>query len=241
MVLGVPSRTLQGIVGYDRECGDDGPGSRLCRLRSDHVEDEASRSRGEMFPTTFDAGQVLVAKEALARVSMDSADYPYPDLAIEIDTSPTQIDRPAIYREIGVTEVWRLVRAQELIIEQLGADGSYVPVEQSRFLHICAERHPPVKRCGHGGPSVLNRRRTEWCWSWDSKPERPAGSWCFARAWQNQHRSKSGSVGGESGILSIPVNLENDPEFVDAVPKPSAGGRFTLVELVSWAWASSCC
>ncbi len=111
----------------------------------------------------LDPGKVRVAREALARMSMDSADYPFPDLAIEIDMSPTQVDRPAIYREIGVTEVWRLVRAQELIIEQLGADGSYVPVEPSRFLHIRAEDILPwLNDAATEHQTSWNRRLTEW-------------------------------------------------------------------------------
>jgi Uma2 family endonuclease len=87
----------------------------------------------------FDPEKVRVAREALVRRSTDPADYPRPDLAIEIDMSPSQVDRPAIYADLGVAEVWRLVRGQQLIIEQLQADGSYASVEESRFLHIRAE------------------------------------------------------------------------------------------------------
>lgn len=111
----------------------------------------------------LDPGKIRVAREALARMSMDSTDYPYPDLAIEIDMSPPQVDRPAIYREIGVAEVWRLVRAQELIIEQLGAEGSYVPIEQSRFLQIGAE--DILRWLNHAAnehQAAWNRRLTEW-------------------------------------------------------------------------------
>jgi Uma2 family endonuclease len=50
----------------------------------------------------FDPGKIRVAREALARKSMNSADYPYPDLAIEIDMSPPQVDRRAIYRDLGL-------------------------------------------------------------------------------------------------------------------------------------------
>ncbi len=111
----------------------------------------------------LDPGKIRVAREALARMSMDSADYPYPDLAIEIDMSPPQVDRPAIYRELGVAEVWRLVRAQELIIEQLGADGSYAPVEQSRFLQLRAEDILPwLNDAANERQDSWNRRLTEW-------------------------------------------------------------------------------
>ena len=87
----------------------------------------------------FDPEKIRVAKEALARKSMDPADYPRPDQAIEIDMSLPQVDRPALYMDLGVAEVWRLVHGQELVLEQLQADGSYVPIEESRFLRICAE------------------------------------------------------------------------------------------------------
>jgi hypothetical protein len=79
-----------------------------------------------------------LAEEAFARKSMEPADYPRPDLAIEIDMSLPQVDRPAIYKDLGVAEVWRLIRGQELIIEQLDANGSYASVEESRFLHVRA-------------------------------------------------------------------------------------------------------
>jgi Uma2 family endonuclease len=87
----------------------------------------------------FDPAKVRVAKEAISRMSMEPGDYPRPDLAIEIDMSAPQVDRRAIYKELGVAEVWRLVRGQAIIIEQLHADGSYAAVEKSRFLHIGAE------------------------------------------------------------------------------------------------------
>jgi len=87
----------------------------------------------------FEPEKIRVAKAALARLSKDPADYPRPDLAIEIDMSPPQVDRPAIYTDLGVAEVWRLVQGRVLIIEQLQADGSYASVEESRFLHIRPE------------------------------------------------------------------------------------------------------
>jgi Uma2 family endonuclease len=48
----------------------------------------------------FDLEKIRVARDALARESMDPADYPRPDLAIEIDTSGPQIDRPSIPRPL---------------------------------------------------------------------------------------------------------------------------------------------
>jgi Uma2 family endonuclease len=86
----------------------------------------------------FDLEKIRVARAALARESMDPADYPRPDLAIEIDTSGPLIDRPSINADLGIIEVWRYVKGQKLVIEHLQADGSYAPVESSRFLRVSA-------------------------------------------------------------------------------------------------------
>ncbi len=87
----------------------------------------------------FDAEKVRVAKEAVLRRSMKADDYPRPDLAIEIDMSPPQVDRTSIYKDLGVSEVWRLIRGTEIVFEQLQPDGSYAPIAESGFLHIRAD------------------------------------------------------------------------------------------------------
>ena len=46
----------------------------------------------------FDPEKLRVARAAVVRRSMDPADYPFPDMAIEIDISRSQIDRPSIYK-----------------------------------------------------------------------------------------------------------------------------------------------
>jgi Uma2 family endonuclease len=87
----------------------------------------------------FDPEKIRAAKAAFARDSRDPADYPRPDMAIEIDLSPSQVDRPAIYRDLRVFEIWRFTGRARLIIEQLQADGSYAAVAESRFLRIRPE------------------------------------------------------------------------------------------------------
>ncbi len=87
----------------------------------------------------FDAEKIRTAMEAFARQSMDAADYPHPDMAIEIDMSPPQVDRPSIYRELRVAEVWRFVRRDKFVIEQLQADGTYAEATESRFLRVGPE------------------------------------------------------------------------------------------------------
>ncbi len=79
-----------------------------------------------------------VVEASFARKSNDVADYPDPDLAVEIDISPSQVDRPDIYAAIKVPEVWRF-DGQTVVIEQLGPDGAYREVESSRFLPVRAD------------------------------------------------------------------------------------------------------
>jgi Uma2 family endonuclease len=76
--------------------------------------------------------------QARARKSNDVSDYPNPDLAIEIDLSPSEIDRLSIYQALEVSEVWRF-DGESVVIEQLGPDGTYSPAESSQFLSIKAE------------------------------------------------------------------------------------------------------
>jgi Uma2 family endonuclease len=73
--------------------------------------------------------------QALARGSDDIADYPNPDLAIEVDISPPQVDRAGIYAALGVAEVWRF-DGREVVIERLTPEGTYVAVDTSRFLPV---------------------------------------------------------------------------------------------------------
>jgi Uma2 family endonuclease len=83
----------------------------------------------------FDADKLAQDRAARKRGARDVANYPNPDFAVEIDLSPSQIDRPSIYRALGVAEVWRF-DGEILVIEQMGSDGTYVRAESSRFLPI---------------------------------------------------------------------------------------------------------
>ena len=88
----------------------------------------------------FAPEKLVAAAEAMMRMSMDGAAYPNPDLAIEVDLSPSKIDRPGIYAALRVAEVWRFDGEHQLIIiEQLGDDGSHQPVKGSTFLPVRAE------------------------------------------------------------------------------------------------------
>jgi Uma2 family endonuclease len=85
----------------------------------------------------FEPAKLAADAKALARKSDDVADYPNPDLAIEVDISESEVDRPSIYAALQVPEVWRF-DGESLTIEILQPDGSYLAVESSRFLPILA-------------------------------------------------------------------------------------------------------
>jgi Uma2 family endonuclease len=76
--------------------------------------------------------------QARRRGARDIAEYPNPDLAIEIDLSPPEVDRPGIYAALRVPEIWRF-NGEVAEIAQLGRDGKYTPTASSRFLLIRPE------------------------------------------------------------------------------------------------------
>jgi Uma2 family endonuclease len=86
----------------------------------------------------LDAEKVAAATAARARRSANLADYPNPDLAIEVDISQPKIDRPGIYAALKVAEVWRF-RESDVTIERLTNLGAYEVVEASGFLAIRAD------------------------------------------------------------------------------------------------------
>jgi len=83
----------------------------------------------------FHPEKLAAAARAKARGSNDVADYPNPDLAIEVDISPSLVDRPGIYAFLGVAEVWRF-DGQTLTIERLDPGGRYLSIETSAWLPI---------------------------------------------------------------------------------------------------------
>ena len=83
----------------------------------------------------FSAAKLAADKAARARKSNDVADYPNPDLAIEIDLSDPKVDRSDIYAQLRVAEIWWF-DGETLVIEHLQDDGTYAPSQSSRFLPL---------------------------------------------------------------------------------------------------------
>jgi Uma2 family endonuclease len=83
----------------------------------------------------FDQEKIALAAAALALRSNDPADYPAPDLALEVDLSPPKLDRSSIYATLRVAEVWRF-DGISLVIERLNNARGYERVERSTFLPV---------------------------------------------------------------------------------------------------------
>ncbi len=86
----------------------------------------------------FDPAKINACSRSAARRSNSVKDYPNPDLAVEIDLSPSKIDRPGIYAALKVPEFWR-VRRGSVSIERLVTPGTYIAAEKSQFLPIRPE------------------------------------------------------------------------------------------------------
>ncbi len=83
----------------------------------------------------FASDKLSVVASALKRGARDVALYPNPDLGIEVDLSPSKIDRPGIYANLGVAEIWRF-DGEQIVIERLDPSGSYQTAPASGFLWI---------------------------------------------------------------------------------------------------------
>ncbi len=89
----------------------------------------------------FRPEKIAAVTEAKSRRSKKIVDYPNPDLGIEVDISPSEIDRPGIYAALRVAEVWRFdFERLEVVIERLGDDGCYHSAAESAFLPIRADK-----------------------------------------------------------------------------------------------------
>lgn len=88
----------------------------------------------------FLSEKLATVAEAMLRSSTNVAEYPNPDLVLEVEVSPSKIDRPGIYAALSVTEVWRFDGDnRQIVIERLGKDRRHHQVEESAFLPVRAD------------------------------------------------------------------------------------------------------
>jgi Uma2 family endonuclease len=104
-----------------------------------------------------------IANEPLVRGKMvDLATAPPPDLIVEGDMTHTDINKNALYAEMGVPECWRY-NGQQLRIYQL-QDGQYQEVETSpTFSKVAKERlYEFLSECAQQGETQAKRNLREW-------------------------------------------------------------------------------
>jgi Uma2 family endonuclease len=89
----------------------------------------------------IDPAKIAAALVARESKSNDVKDYPNPDLAIEVDISPPQVDRQGIYAALKVAELWTF-DGTILTISRLDEDGLYRTVDASGFLPLRADQVP---------------------------------------------------------------------------------------------------
>ena len=110
----------------------------------------------------FVAEKLATVAEAMTRRSAEIADYPNPDLAIEVDLSPSRIDRTGIYAALRVAEVWRF-DGEQIVIDRLQPEGVYQPVAASGFMPVNSQEIARwvLKEAFHDG-SLWARRLRAW-------------------------------------------------------------------------------
>ena len=85
----------------------------------------------------FDPAKLATVGELLARKENDVTGYPNPDLAVEVDISRPQADRPAIYAALHVPELWTF-NGEVVTIQHLGTDGEYIDAGKSNWIPVTA-------------------------------------------------------------------------------------------------------
>jgi Uma2 family endonuclease len=108
----------------------------------------------------FESAKLEANDVAASRDSNDVADYPDPDLAAEIDLSPSKIDRPGIYAALEISEVWRFKHGV-VAIERLGPNGVYQEVTESGFLLVRPEEVTRWIADGKSGSRLAWKRKLQ--------------------------------------------------------------------------------
>jgi hypothetical protein len=86
-----------------------------------------------------------IVAEARKRRSLDIADYPNPDMAVEVDISPPAVDRENICKKLQVAEIWYFDgnEVRDCRIPRTDA-GSEVDSLSSATVAVAAGQHQGV-------------------------------------------------------------------------------------------------
>jgi len=103
------------------------------------------------------APKIAVAK---TRPEVDE-DWPIPDLVIEVDMSPSKVDRPGIYAALGVPEVWRF-DGESFRIDRLGPAGAYSEASESGWFGIRPDEAAPLLALDAQGDNDFSEQVFRW-------------------------------------------------------------------------------
>ncbi|MBI3927858.1 MAG: Uma2 family endonuclease [Armatimonadetes bacterium] len=93
----------------------------------------------------------------------DPDTWPAPDLAVEIEVTPSALDRMDIYREIGVKEVWRYSADHQMTVHVLGSHGYRTQHPSELLPHLDPVELPRFVQLGIAqGPNVMLRAFRSW-------------------------------------------------------------------------------
>jgi Uma2 family endonuclease len=137
MALGVDHEGVKGSLGYFVRVVAAALGIS-CKSMGSTTWKRPEITRGLEADECFFFQPEKLAVVARVYPSKDLAEYPNPDLAIEVDISRPEVDRAGIYAALRVSELWRFEGGRG-IIERLTPAGTYEAVESSAFLPVTAE------------------------------------------------------------------------------------------------------
>ncbi len=161
MTLGQKHEQSKGLLGSFIEAVAEGLGVDFRPVGSTTWKRAAERRGIESDQCYYFHRAKLEASDAAAsHDSNDVDDYPNPDLAAEIDISPSKIDRPKIYAALKVSEIWRF-KGDTISIERLGPNGVYREVTESGFLHVRPDEVTRWLADGKSGSRLAWKRRLQ--------------------------------------------------------------------------------
>ena len=178
----------------------------------------------------FEPAKIETVRDAELRESNKVEDYPNPDLVVEVDISPPQVDRDGIYAALKVPEVWVFDGTGSHDLEARRPTASMLQAESSGWLGIRAEQAVEVADArgqvvtGKHGPGVW-RSGSEEVWHHETiHPTSPR--WQTAIRRRTFLRSSAYGLGGIAlaGLLD-PSLFSGDGPRRPTRPGPAIAGE----------------
>jgi Uma2 family endonuclease len=129
---------LQAALVVRAVCGGLGVALRGCGSTTRKQPPDRGIEPDESFYLAAEKREAAAARRRGRKPAPSAPPGPIPDLAFEVDLSPSALDRPAIYAALGVPEIWRY-DGERVRIERLTPEGVYETVSESGWLAVRPE------------------------------------------------------------------------------------------------------